>query len=187
MSRSPMRGGKAMGGRPPKRKMDKGVMWRTIKAVFKCYPKMMTFTLIFIIINAIISSIPSIFMERVFSVVDKALKANAGWSEYGAEITWNMLTLIGLYVISLTMGAIDKQLMAIITQGFLKKMRGHMFDGMQNLPIKYFDANNNGDIMSYYTNDIDALRQMISQSLPQFLTSSIMVLTLFFIMLWYSL
>ncbi len=188
MSRSPMRGGRpSVSGRPPKRKMEKGVMGRTIKAVFKCYPKMMTFALICLIINAIISSIPSIFMERVFTVVGKALKANAGWSEYGAEITWNMLTLIGLYVVSLTLGAINNQLMAIITQGFLKKMRGRMFDGMQNLPIKYFDANSNGDIMSYYTNDIDSLRQMISQSLPQFLNSTIMVLTLFFIMLWYSL
>ena len=176
-----------MTNRPPKRKMEKGVMGRAVKAVFKYYPKMMTVTVIFIILNAIISSIPSIFMERIFSVVEKALLEHAGWAEYGGEIVKDMLILIGLYVVSLVMGAVDKQMMAVITQGFLKKMREQMFNGMQNLPIKYFDSNSHGDIMSHYTNDIDALRQMISQSLPQLLTSSIMVLTLFFIMLWYSL
>ncbi len=170
----------------PRNKMQKGVLGRTLKMLFRYYPKMMTVTLIFIIFNAVVSSLPSIFMERVFTVVGLAVKNGGGWDVYGGQIIRAMLTLIGLYILSLVSGAVDKQLMAIITQGFLKKMREHMFNGMQNLPIKYFDTNSNGDIMSYYTNDIDALRQMISQSLPQFLASSIMVLTLFFIMLWYS-
>lgn len=170
-----------------KRQKNKGVLGRTIKALFSYYPKMMTFTLICIVVNAVISSLPSIFMERVFTVVGKALVQGGGWAKFGGEITRSMMILIGLYVVSLIMGAVNKQLMAIITQGFLKKMRGRMFDGMQDLPIKYFDTTGHGDIMSYYTNDIDALRQMVAESLPQFLTSAIMVLTLFFIMLWYSL
>ena len=62
-----------------------------------------------------------------------------------------------------------------------------MFNGMQNLPIKYFDTHNHGDIMSYYTNDIDTLRQMVSQSIPQLIISGITVLTVLFIMLYYSL
>lgn len=177
----------------PKRRINKGVLGRTLKELFRCYPKMMTVTVICIVFNAVVSSLPSIFMQRVFSVVGEALdalKVTPGlnlWAEYGKEIVADMLTLIGLYVLSLISGAIDKQLMAVITQGFLRKMRDRMFNGMQNLPIKYFDTNSNGDIMSYYTNDIDALRQMISQSLPNLLTSSIMVITLFAIMVWYSL
>ncbi len=170
----------------PKRRAPKGMLSRTLKALFHFYPKMFTFTLLCIVVNAVISSIPSIFMEKVFTVVGEAIQAGGGWAEYGGEIVKDMCILIGLYVVSLVMGAVDKQLMAIITQGFLEKMREQMFNGMQDLPIKYFDSNSNGDIMSYYTNDIDALRQMISQSLPQLLTSAIMVLTLFFIMLWYS-
>ena len=83
--------------------------------------------------------------------------------------------------------SIGKQLMAIITQGYLSKMREHMFNKMQDLPIKYFDTHNHGDIMSYYTNDIDSLRQVVAESLPQLLTSAIMVLTLFVIMIYYSL
>lgn len=176
-----------MRNKSPKMRMQKGVLGRTLKALFRCYPKMMTITLVCIVFNAVISALPSIFMERVFSVAGLAIKTGGGWAEYGGEIISAMLTLIGLYILSLVTGAIDKQLMAIITQGFLKKMRGQMFDGMQDLPVKYFDTNSNGDIMSHYTNDIDSLRQMISQSLPQLLTSSIMVVTLFIIMLWYSL
>lgn len=170
----------------PRNKLQKGILGRTLKSLFRYYPKMMTVTLLFIVFNAVVSSLPSIFMERVFTVVGLAVKNGGGWAVYGGDIIRAMLTLIGLYILALVSGAVDKQLMAVITQGFLKKMREQMFNGMQDLPIKYFDTNSNGDIMSYYTNDIDALRQMVSQSLPQFLASSIMVLTLFFIMLWYS-
>jgi ATP-binding cassette subfamily B protein len=78
------------------------------------------------------------------------------------------------------------QLMAIITQGSLAKMRKKMFNGMQDLPIKYFDTHNHGDVMSYYTNDIDTLRQMISQSLPQLIISTVTVITVLAIMLYFS-
>ena len=169
-----------------KMKKHKGVLGRTLKLLFKYYPKMMTVALLCIIFNAVVSSLPSIFMQRLFSVTEEALRVGGGWEKYGGLIVRDMLTLIGLYVLSLVSGAIDKQLMAVITQGFLKKVREQMFNGMQDLPVKYFDTNSHGDIMSHYTNDIDALRQMISQSLPQLLASSIMVLTLFFIMVWYS-
>ena len=170
----------------PRRQVKKGALKRTLKLLFKFYPKMMTLTVICIVFNAVVSALPSIFMEQVFTIVGEALKTGGGWAQYGWEITRTMLVLIGLYVLSLISGAIDKQLMAVITQGFLKKMREQMFNGMQDLPIKYFDTTGHGDIMSYYTNDIDSLRQMISQSLPQLLASSVMVITLFGIMLWYS-
>ncbi len=74
----------------------------------------------------------------------------------------------------------------MITQGYLKKMREKMFNHMQTLPIKYFDTHNHGDIMSYYTNDIDTLRQLISQSIPQLLASGITSLAVLGIMLYYS-
>src|SRR5699024_6747368 len=78
------------------------------------------------------------------------------------------------------------QLMAIITQGSLAKMREKMFNGMQDLPIKYFDTHNHGDVMSYYTNDIDTLRQLISQCIPQLLISVVTIVTVLSIMLYYS-
>ena len=88
--------------------------------------------------------------------------------------------------LSLIAGATFNQLMAIITQGSLAKMREKMFNGMQDLPIKYFDTHNHGDVMSYYTNDIDTLRQMISQSIPQLIISTVTVLTVLAIMLYFS-
>ena len=171
----------------PRGELKKGVLKRTLKEMYRFYPKMMIITLLCVIFNAVVSALPSVFMERVFTVVGEALKTGGGWAVYGWEITKYMLTLISLYIVSLISNAVNKQLLAIMTQGFLKKMREKMFNGMQNLPIKYFDTHDNGDIMSYYTNDIDSLRQMVSESLPQLLTSGIMVLTLFFIMIWYSL
>ncbi len=174
----------------------KGTFKRVIKALFHYYPRMLPLTLACIVFNAIISALPSIFMERVFSVVGAAVEAGVGWGgevlfenatiAVGSTITRYMLTLIGLYILSLIATGVYHQLLAIITQGFLKKMRGQMFDGMQDLPIRYFDTHNHGDIMSYYTNDIDSLRQIIAQSVPQLITSGVMVITLFGIMLYYS-
>lgn len=68
-------------------------------------------------------------------------------------------------------------MMAYVTQGTLKRLRDEMFTHMQTLPIKYFDRNAHGDIMSLYTNDIDTLRQMISQSIPQVLNSAVTIVS----------
>ena len=173
----------------PAKKMprQKGLMKRVIKSVFRCYPKMLTIALICIVFNAVVSSLPSLFMQTVFGALKDAVAAQQTWGEAWKSITIPMLTLIGLYVLSLITAGVNKQLMAILTQGYLSKMREHMFDGMQDLPVRYFDTHNHGDVMSYYTNDIDALRQMVAESLPQLLSSAIMVLTLFVIMLYYSL
>ena len=73
---------------------------------------------------------------------------------------------IVLYVLSILSMTLYSQLMAYMTQGFLNKLRREMFDGMQDLPIRYFDTHQHGDIMSYYTNDIDTLRQLVSQAIP---------------------
>ena len=102
------------------------------------------------------------------------------------EILPDVLVLVVFYVLSIITITLDTQLTAYITQGFLCKMRRGMFDGMQDLPIRYFDTHKHGDIMSYYTNDIDALRQLVSQSLPTLVRASIIVLSVLGIMLWYS-
>ena len=75
--------------------------------------------------------------------------------------------LLVFYILSILSAITYTQMMAGITQGFLKKLRVKMFNGMQDLPVRYFDTHNHGDIMSYYTNDIDTLRQMVSQSIQK--------------------
>ena len=170
-----------------KPRIQKGTLGRVIRSVFRFYPKMLTIALVCIVFNAVVSSLPSLFMQTVFGALKDAVSLNQTWAEAWRSVTLPMCTLIGLYVLSLVSGALSKQLMAVLTQGYLSKMRERMFNGMQDLPIRYFDTHTHGDVMSYYTNDIDSLRQVVAESMPQLLTSAIMVLTLFIIMLYYSL
>jgi len=172
---------------PPPRKLDPKTLIRVIKLLFSSYPKLLPFTCLCILFSALVSAIPALFVQKVLAVITKYIEA--GSTDYSAaltEILPKVLTLVILYVLSITFITVHTQLMAYITQGFLSKMRCKMFEGMQNLPIKYFDQNKHGDIMSHYTNDIDTLRQLVSQSLPSLLQSITIVVTVLSIMLWFS-
>ena len=159
---------------------------RLIRTLFSFYPVMMPVVIICILFSAVVSSIPSIFMQNVIAAVEKSWQSG-DWASVSGEILGLVGLLVIFYVLSLLAATAYTQMMAFITQGSLAKLREKMFNGMQNLPIKYFDTHNHGDIMSYYTNDIDTLRQMVSQSFPQLLISSVTVLTVFGIMVYYSL
>ena len=171
---------------PPKGQFKKGSLKRIIKLLFKYYPVMYPLTIFCVIFSAVVSAIPAVFLEQVTSLIDTALKNKASWGDVGQDIISKVSLLIVFYVLSLIAITIDGQLMAHITQGFLSKMRCMMFDGMQDLPIKFFDTNKHGDIMSYYTNDIDTLRQLVAQSLPTLIRSSVIVTTVIVIMFFYS-
>ena len=163
-----------------------GVMARIIRTLFSFYPVMLPITLACIVFSAIVSSVPAVFMQKIIGIVEASWQSG-DWEAVAGEITGLVVTLAVFYVLSLLAGIAYNQLMAIITQGALKKLRENMFNNMQDLPIRYFDTHPHGDIMSYYTNDIDTLRQLISQSLPQLMISAVTVLTVFGIMLYYSL
>ena len=170
---------------PRGQRAPKGVLWRLLKTLFEFYPVLLPITLVCILINAIVSSVPSVFMQNIIALVDSSYKSG-DWSSVSGQILTFVGILVTMYIISLIAGFCYTQLMAIITQGSLKKLREKMFDHMEDLPIRYFDTNGHGDIMSYYTNDVDTLRQMISQSLPQMLISGVTLLTVFCIMMYYS-
>ena len=170
----------ARGQRAPK-----GVLRRLLRTLFEFYPVLLPVTLVCILINAIVSSVPAVFMQNIIAIVDDSYKSG-DWAGVSGQILGLVGILVVMYVISLVAGFAYTQLMAIITQGSLKKMREKMFDHMQDLPIRYFDTHGHGDIMSYYTNDVDTLRQLISQSLPQMLISGVTLLTVFCIMMYYS-
>lgn len=177
-----------------KPKMDIGALGRVVKLLFKYYPVMVPITLVCIILSAAVSSIPAVFQQKIIALITDFTKSaeylagnySAAWANAKGDIYHLLIILGSLYVISITLMTIYTQFMAVITQGFLSKLRVKMFSGMQNLPIKYFDTNKHGDIMSYYTNDIDTLRQLISQSLPHLVQSAIIVATVFGIMIYYS-
>ena len=170
----------ARGQRAPK-----GILRRLLRTLFEFYPVLLPITLVCILINAIVSAAPSIFMQNVIALVDESYQSG-DWASVSGRILTYVAILVIMYVISLIAGAFYTQMMAIITQGSLKKLREKMFSHMQDLPIKYFDTNGHGDIMSYYTNDVDTLRQLISQSLPQMTISGITLLVVFCIMMYYS-
>ena len=171
----------------PEMPMEKGKppLGRVIKKLFGYYPVLAPLTMLCILFSSIVSSIPSLFVQNVLSVVEKWYRGG-DWASARAEIIPYLTLLVVLYVLSIISMVTYTQLMAYMTQGFLNKLRQEMFDGMQDLPISYFDTHKHGDIMSYYTNDIDTLRQLVSQSLPAMIQAGAIVLCVFSIMMYFS-
>ncbi len=171
--------------KPPKMKLNPNTLARTVKMLFGYYPVLAPLIVVCILFSAGVSAIPSIFTQKIIAYIEKWM-ASGDWSGAFKEIMPTMAILIILYIIAIISTFVYNQLMAYITQGFLAKMRVTMFEKMQNLPIKYFDTHKHGDIMSHYTNDIDTLRQLVSQALPHLIQSLSIVLCVLGIMLYYS-
>ena len=166
-------------------KMDGAALGRVIKKFFGYYPRLAPLTVCLILFSAIVSSIPSLFIQNVLAAVEKWYRTG-DWLAAKAEILPYVYLLALLYSLAILSTLAQTQIMAVMTQGFLDKLRREMFDGMQDLPIRYFDTHKHGDIMSYYTNDIDTLRQLVSSSIPALIQSGAVVLVVFAIMLYFS-
>ncbi len=169
----------------PNKKVNPHTFKRIMKTLIGYYPVLVPVTVFCILFSAIAAAIPDIFIQKIIAIIE-VWQPDKNWTAAVKEITPLMVILISMYVISIIAVTVYSELMAFITQGYLSKLRTSMFGGMQNLPIKYFDTNKHGDIMSYYTNDIDTLRQLISQSMPALIRSIAIVIGVFFIMLYYS-
>ena len=173
-------------GLAPGEKLSKGIFKRLIKDVFSFFPVRLPIVIGCITISALVGSMPSIFQQKVIAVIESSYKSG-NWEGVSGQIFRLVVILAVMYVIALTASFTFTRMMATITQGTLKKMRGKLFNRMETLPIRFFDRRQVGDTMSLYTNDIDALRQMISQSFPQMLNTAIMIISVICIMLYYSL
>lgn len=163
----------------------KNTFTRLIKTLFEFYPVLLPIIIALILFNSVVSSIPSIFMQNIIAVIEKYWRTK-DWLHAKPEVLSFVTVLLILYILSLIASFTYNRLMAVVTQGSLMKFREKMFARMENLPIRYFDTNAHGDIMSIYTNDTDTLRQLISQSLPALMQTSIVLLTVFCIMVYYS-
>ena len=170
----------------PRHGLKKGVLGRILKMLFKFYPVLVPVTIFCIVFSAVASAIPAVFLQKVIAVITEYVSIGGTWEAASAEIIPKVMLLICFYILSIVSITLYSQLMAYITQGFLYKMRAKMFNGMQDLPIGYFDTHKHGDIMSHYTNDIDTLRQLVSQSLPTLVQCSVIIVSVLAIMLWYS-
>ncbi|MBQ7337069.1 MAG: ABC transporter ATP-binding protein [Clostridia bacterium] len=183
---------------PPKPRAKKGTLGRLLRYLIKDYKGLLVLELLCIALFALVSVAPAIYVEQIASLIeeglntikqtgaDSAAEYLAIYEGISPRLISTVLTMICVYIVGLICAFTYTRLGAIITQGFLHKMRRRMFDHMQSLPIKYFDTNTHGDIMSYYTNDIDTLRQLISQSLPAVFSASLTLITLSCIMMYFS-
>lgn len=183
-------------GAPPKPpKVKKGTILRLIRYLFADYGWMIGLEITLLAVFALISTAPSVFIKTIASYIEEGLLTikETGTSDFAAvysgiapKIIKAIVIMIFIYSAGLVCSFTVNRMGAVITQGFLCNMRKRMFDRMQTLPIKYFDTHSHGDIMSYYTNDIDTLRQLISGSIPNLLTSALVITVLICIMLYYS-
>ena len=152
------------------------VLGRLLKVVLTTSPWMLIVSVITIILAAGSAVIGSLFIERLIDTYVTPL-LHEKVPNYGPLLNAS-LVMFGIYAIGFISNYLFSMLMGVLAQKVQFRVRNETFTHMESLPIAYFDQNNYGDIMSRYTNDIDTLMQMISQSLPQFLNS---VLSLIFV------
>ena len=180
----PMRGGRGMP--VPKGAIKKGTFKRLLKSVLTHYKIHLIVVLVCILINSASSLISSVFLQSLIdTIIPEGIKN--GYYAVEQKLLAMSFAMIGSYIVIVACAFIYNRIMATVTQGMLYHLRVEMFEKMQTLPIKYFDTHAHGEIMSTYTNDTDALRQLIGQSLPSILSNVLTLVMSVVLMLWYSL
>ena len=162
-----------------------GVAKRLVKMLFSFYPVLLPAVVAGIVLCAVINSVGAVFLQNALQVISVSWQTG-DWSAAAPKIVRLAVTLGVIDAVGVASSLFWNRSMATVTQGSLEKLREKMFNHMQDLPIRYFDTHQHGDIMSHYTNDIDTLRQMISQSLPNLLMTLIVIVSVFCIMVYYS-
>lgn len=159
----------------------------TLKRLFSYmaeYKLRLVFVAICILLSAAANASTSLFLKKL---VDEHIVSLLGQEHpVYSELVSMIFLMIIVYLVGVLSTYLYNRVMVIVEQGTLKKIRDAMFKHMQTLPIRYFDTHTHGDIMSRYTNDTDSLRQAISQSFPQLVSSLITILTTFAVMLYFS-
>ncbi len=170
----------------------KGTLGRVIRFVLKYYKPLVAVVLVCLVISAITGSVGSIFTNRFTELIKEGKELFFDYGKDAAldaimpKILMTVLVQVAIYLVGLVCNFTWNRIMAVVTQGTLRNLRNTMFEKMQKLPIKYFDTHPHGDTMSYYTNDIDTLRQLISQSIPSLISSGMILCSLVFLMFWFS-
>ena len=166
------------GFRGPRPKVQKSTFPRLVKMLVAEYKWHLLGVIACVVIAAVAGSSTGIFLENIITAIsEKDSKA----------LTGIVIFMICLFVCAIISAFLRGQLMARVSQGFLKSIRTKMFDKMQDLPIKYFDTHTHGDVMSVYTNDVDTLRQLISESIIAVLQTAVTLTVVIFVMIYYSL
>lgn len=160
-----------------KPQIKKNTIKRLFSYIFKNHKKKFVLVIICIILSSAANVSSSLFLQTLIDGYITPLLKDANPVFLG--LLKMLIIMAGIYLIGILGTYIYNRTMAVIAQNVLKDVRDEMFCKMQTFPIKYFDTHTHGDIMSYYTNDVDTLEQMISQSLPQLITSIVTIIAVF--------
>lgn len=166
-------------------KLKKGTFGRLMKCIAKYYKVQIVIVIICIVLSSVAASASTMFMQQL---IDNCITPGItnGIDAVLPELISVIILMGTFFGAGILASFIYTRLMAVITQGTLKHLRVDMFNKMETLPIKFFDTNARGDVMSTYTNDTDAIRQLIGQSMPTLIQSVISVVSIFVVMLYYS-
>ena len=183
-------------------KPKKGTIKRLMKSLWKNFKFELIISLITLILSIIVNLCGSIFASLITDLLTKAIPAKAvgptnimtdyfevalfSTFKFNANLTTLVVALASIYGVGVICSWTWNRTMAIVTQKYLNLFRIKMFSHMQKLPIKYFDTHQNGAIMSLYTNDIDTIRQLISQSMPNIFATAITIVGCLMLMLFFS-
>ena len=168
------RGPRAMGPRP---KIKKGTLTRVLKYMFQNYLPHMVLVVVFIVLNAVCTLQGTLFMRTLID--DYILPMIAQGSTDFVPLALALRRLAAILAVGIFSAWAYNRIMVTVSQGTMEKMRVELFSHMQTLPIRYFDTHAHGDIMSIYTNDIDTMRQVIGQTIPNVISSSATIVTTF--------
>lgn len=161
----------------PVKKVKKGTFTRVVKYMFQDYMPQMILVVACIFISVFCTLQGTLFQKTLIdSYILPMLKS--GSTDF-TPLASAILKLIGILSVGILASFLYNRIMVTVSQGTMEKMREEIFSHMETLPIRYFDTHSHGDIMSVYTNDVDTMRQVISQTIPNVISSSITIISSF--------
>lgn len=166
------------------KKIDKKAMKRLLTIIFKNYKLQFIVVMFLVIISSLTSVASSLFIEKLIDdyISPMLLQDNPIYTPLFRALS----IMACIYLIGILSTYLYNRIMSKVSQGTLKNIRNEMFEKMEKLPIKYFDTHTHGDIMSYYTNDADTLRELISRGIPEIVTMIITIVSTFIAMIYTS-
>ena len=170
-------GPRGMGGPRPKVENPGRLLKRIMAEVFQHYLPHCILVLICIVVSALANVQASLFLQTLIDdyIIPMTQQQNPSF----APLAGALMRVGCIYVVGILAAWLNARIMVNVTQGTLRNLRIQLFTHMESLPIRYFDTHPHGDIMSVYTNDVDTLRQMLSQSIPQLVSSAITIVSVF--------
>ena len=159
-------------------KSKKHVLIRCIVDYYKAHPIALTIATLCVFLSALGAIVAPLMIQRVTNLITEAIKAGS-FDVIKDQFNLFLIILVSSYLVSLIGGFTYSQITARCAQKYMHELRCRLFDHMQDLPIKYFDTHDKGEIMSTFTNDVDTIRQLLSQSITTILICGVTFISIF--------